>query len=61
MKREYVRPAITGRQEFETRAIGCAKVPGIGDSNFCGPVWFDATGNQNGCRMSDPATESRSS
>lgn len=61
MKKEYERPAITGRQEFETRAIGCAKVPGIGDSQYCGPVWYGQNGNQPGCSMSDPETQSRSS
>jgi hypothetical protein len=59
-KRQYERPKITGRQEFETRAIGCAKVPGLGDPNFCGAVWGSPTGNQSGCSMNPPSV-SRSS
>ena len=60
MKRVYEAPAVTGRQEFETRAIGCGKVPGMGDPNFCGPVWASPTGNQGGCEMNPPSV-SRSS
>ncbi|HSK48288.1 MAG TPA: hypothetical protein VLA05_09845 [Coriobacteriia bacterium] len=61
MKRPtYERPAITGRQEFETRAVGCAKVPGLGDMNFCGAVWSNRNGVGGGCTM-NPTSVSRSS
>jgi len=59
-KKPYERPAITGRQEFETRAVGCAKVPGLGDVSFCGQVWSGRSGNQAGCTM-NPTSVSRSS
>lgn len=56
----YERPAITGKQEFETHALSCAKVPGLGDANYCGEVWTNMTGVGNGCTMNS-STVSRSS
>ena len=60
---QYERPAITGRRQFETHAIGCAKVPGLGDSSYCGAVWSGRSGrghNRHICHMSPP-TVTRSS
>jgi hypothetical protein len=59
-KLPYVRPEVTGEEEFETHAIGCAKVPGLGDINYCGPIWGAPTGNRSGCWMNPPSV-SRSS
>lgn len=56
----YEKPAITGKQGFETHALSCNKVPGLGDANFCGEVWTNHHGVGNGCTM-NPSTVSRSS
>lgn len=60
MRSNYEKPSVTGRQEFETRAVGCAKIPGLGDPNFCDVVWTSPSGNQSGCVMNPPSV-SRSS
>jgi hypothetical protein len=50
----YEKPAIAGRQEFETQAMACHKTPGIGTSNCtpCGRVWLHKSGaSVCGCYM----------
>lgn len=64
-RRPYAPPMVTGQEEFETRACGCAKVPGSGACNYCGPVWGAPHGKtrnsrHHGCYMNAP-TVSRSS
>lgn len=59
-RRTYEAPAVTGTREFESRAVGCGKIPGLGDTNFCDVVWASPHGNQAGCVMNPPSV-SRSS
>lgn len=39
-KKTYEAPKIVEEKSFETHAIACNKIPGIGDPNYCGPVWI---------------------
>lgn len=53
-KKRYEAPRIIEEKSFETHAIACNKIPGIGDPNYCGPVWSGLSGkNTPGCKMSD--------
>lgn len=52
MKRAYERPRIIGREEFETRAMSCGKIPGRGDEAngpFCGTVFVGRVDHHDGC------------
>lgn len=58
-RRQYEAPKITDEQELEVHAMACGKVPGIGDENYCGPVWALPAGqSEEGCYMNP---DSRSS
>jgi len=58
MKRKYQVPKIVDEHSCEAQALGCPKIPGIGDPAFCGGVWTGSSGKKPGCSMS---TDTRSS
>lgn len=58
MKHKYQAPKIVDEQPCEAQAIGCPKMPGLGDPNFCAEVWSGDKGTAtSGCFM-DPETRS---
>jgi hypothetical protein len=59
MKQRYEIPNIVDERSVEVYAMGCNKIPGIGDLSYCGPVWSGAQGqSDNNCHMNE---DSRSS
>lgn len=59
MKKKYQAPKIVEEHSCEAQALGCPKIPGLGDPLFCGQVWTGENGSsKEGCSMS---SETRSS
>ena len=52
MKQFYEAPKIADERSLEVPALGCNKIPGLGDPSFCGPVWIGKHGVAHpGCSM----------
>ena len=58
MKEKYVTPDFTEESTFEVQARACLKVPGLGDPEFCGPVFLGKSDHQIGCSLNANAKSS---
>lgn len=54
----YEPPDIVDERVFEVTTRACNKVPGIGDPQYCGPVWLNKYGPHAPCYLNPDAKSS---
>lgn len=58
MKQPYAAPKIVDERSLEVEAMACNKVPGWTAPVFCGQVWEQPNGQQEGCYFNADARSS---